>query len=49
MPKLPAFTNAHATFLDGVIGPKTAELLNQTGDEASRWLIVLASPEFQLK
>ena len=49
MPKLPAFTGAHATFLDGVVGPKTADLLNQTGDEASRWLIVLASPEFQLK
>jgi uncharacterized protein (DUF1800 family) len=49
MPKLPAFKDAHTVFLDGVVGPKTAELLNQTGDEASRWLIVLASPEFQLK
>jgi uncharacterized protein (DUF1800 family) len=49
MPKLPPFKDAHAVFLDGVVSPKTAELLNQTGDEASRWLIVLASPEFQLK
>ena len=49
MAKLPAFKDAHSVFLDGVVGPKTAELLNQTGDEASRWLIVLASPEFQLK
>ena len=49
MPKLPAFKDAHATFLDGVLSTKTANLLNQTTDEASRWLIVLASPEFQLK
>ena len=49
IPKLPAFKDAHNVFLDGVVSPKTAELLQQTGDEPSRWLIVLASPEFQLK
>ncbi len=35
--------------LDGVIGPQTANLLNQATDEKSRWFITLASPEFQLK
>jgi len=47
--KLPAFNNAHLTQLDGVVSPATAQLLNSSPDDATRWLILLASPEFQLK
>jgi hypothetical protein len=35
--------------IDGVVGPQTASLLNQATDERSRWFVILASPEFQLK
>jgi len=35
--------------LDGVLGPATAKLLDQATDERSRWFVILASPEFQLK
>ena len=47
--KLPPFSNAHLTQLDGVVSPATAQLLNSSPDDATRWLILLASPEFQLK
>jgi uncharacterized protein (DUF1800 family) len=47
--RVPAFRDAHQTQLDGIVGPKTAELLNSAQDESTRWLILLASPEFQLK
>lgn len=47
--KLPPAKDAIAQQLDGVVAPKTAELLNATSDEATRWTILLASPEFQLK
>jgi len=46
---VPAFKNAHAVQLDSVVSQDTAQLLNATTDDASRWLILLASPEFQLK
>ncbi|HYK97176.1 MAG TPA: DUF1800 family protein, partial [Candidatus Acidoferrales bacterium] len=46
---VPAFKNAHVTQLDGVVSQDTAQLLNAASDDASRWLILLASPEFQLK
>ena len=46
---LPAFNDAVHTHLDGVLGPQTATLLNNAADDRSRWLITLASPEFQLK
>jgi uncharacterized protein (DUF1800 family) len=35
--------------LDGVFGPQTAALLDKAGDDQARWLLALASPEFQLK
>src|SRR3989454_9455686 len=49
MAKIPAFKDAHAVHLDGVVSPATAQLLNSSPDDATRWLILLASPEFQLK
>jgi uncharacterized protein (DUF1800 family) len=35
--------------IDTVLSPQTAGLLNRAGDDHARWLIALASPEFQLK
>ena len=49
MQKLPTFGNAHQTHLDGVVSEQTAQLLNTANDDQTRWLILLASPEFQLK
>jgi len=49
MAKIPAFKDAHAVHLDSIVSPATAELLNSSPDDATRWLILLASPEFQLK
>jgi uncharacterized protein (DUF1800 family) len=49
MQKLPAFGNAHQTHIDGIVSEQTALLLNSANDDATRWLILLASPEFQLK
>src|SRR5712691_9511581 len=46
---LPSATDAAQTHLDGVVGPQTANLLNQAPDERTRWFVTLASPEFQLK
>jgi len=46
---LPSSSDAVQHQLDGVLGPATAKLLNQATDERSRWFVVLASPEFQLK
>ena len=37
------------THVDGVLSETTARLLNQAGDDRARWLLTLASPEFQLK
>jgi uncharacterized protein (DUF1800 family) len=45
---LPAAKDA-VVHLDGVFGPQTAGLLNRAGDDQARWLLALASPEFQLK
>jgi uncharacterized protein (DUF1800 family) len=49
MQKLPAFGNAHQTHIDGIVSEPTAQLLNSATDDGTRWLILLASPEFQLK
>ena len=49
LPKQPAFGNAHQVHLDGIVSPQTAQLLNSASDDQTRWLILLASPEFQLK
>ena len=49
LPTIPAFGKAYVTHLDGVVSPATAQLLNSSPDDATRWLILLASPEFQLK
>ena len=49
MQKLPAFGSAHQTHVDGIVSERTAELLNSATDDQTRWLILLASPEFQLK
>ena len=46
---LPAAKDAHRQHLDGVLSPQTAAALNQATDDHGRWLLVLASPEFQLK
>ncbi len=47
--KLPPVDDAIAKQLDQTLSPQTAKLLNDTADEKRRWLLVLASPEFQLK
>ena len=47
--RIPSFKDAHTIHLDGVVSPATAQLLNSSPDDATRWLILLASPEFQLK
>jgi uncharacterized protein (DUF1800 family) len=47
--KLPSAANAHQTQLDGVLSAQTLKLLNEAADDKSRWAIVFASPEFQLK
>ena len=46
---LPAATEAHIHNLDGVLSPATANLLNAASTDLDRWVLVLASPEFQLK
>ena len=46
---LPSSDDAVRHHLDGVLSVQTAKLLNQATDERSRWFVVLASPEFQLK
>jgi len=46
---LPSAKDAHRQHLDGVLSPQTAAALNQATDDHNRWLLVLASPEFQLK
>jgi uncharacterized protein (DUF1800 family) len=46
---LPSSSDAIHKYLDGVLSPQTASLLNQAADERGRWFIALASPEFQLK
>ena len=49
MQKLPSFGNAHQTHIDGIVSDQTAQLMNSATDDQTRWLILLASPEFQLK
>ena len=49
MQRVPAFGNAHQIHLDGIVSPQTAQLLNSANDDQTRWLILLAAPEFQLK
>jgi uncharacterized protein (DUF1800 family) len=46
---LPSAADAHKRHLDGVLSPQTASLLNQASDDRTRWMLVLAAPEFQLK
>jgi len=46
---LPPATDAHLHHLDGVLSPATADLLNAASTDLDRWVIILASPEFQLK
>jgi uncharacterized protein (DUF1800 family) len=46
---LPSASDAAHRQLDGVLSPQTANLLNKATDEKSRWFLILASPEFQLK
>jgi uncharacterized protein (DUF1800 family) len=47
--KVPSAANAHQTHLDGVLSQQTLALLNQATDDRKRWMILFASPEFQLK
>ena len=49
LPKTPTFGTAHQTHLEGIASPNTAALLNAATDDQTRWLILLGSPEFQLK
>ncbi len=46
---LPSAARAPVQHLDGVLSPQTVKLWNQSGDDRTRWFLVLASPEFQLK
>ena len=46
---LPSSSDLVTHQLDGVVGPQTASMLSSATDERSRWFVVLASPEFQLK
>jgi uncharacterized protein (DUF1800 family) len=46
---IPPAGQAHADHLDGVLSPQTAAALNAATDDRTRWFVVLASPEFQLK
>jgi uncharacterized protein (DUF1800 family) len=46
---LPPAGDAHLHNLDGVLSPATANLLNAASTDLDRWILVLASPEFQLK
>ena len=46
---LPSASAAVHRHLEGIVSPQTASLFNQAPDEAARWFIILASPEFQLK
>ena len=46
--RLPAGAQA-PDHVDSVLGPQTAALLNAAADDRARWLLALASPEFQLK
>jgi uncharacterized protein (DUF1800 family) len=46
---LPPAKDLHQVQLDGVLGPVTAKLLDQAGDDRTRWMIVLMAPEFNLK
>jgi len=47
--KLPSAGNAHNTQIDGVMSAQTLRLLNEAADDRRRWMVLLASPEFQLK
>jgi uncharacterized protein (DUF1800 family) len=47
--KLPSASNAHNTQIDGVMSSQTLKLLNEAADDRRRWMVLLASPEFQLK
>ena len=47
--KLPSASSAHNTQIDGVMSTQTLKLLNEAMDDRRRWMVLLASPEFQLK
>jgi uncharacterized protein (DUF1800 family) len=47
--RLPSAGNAHNTQIDGVLSAQTLKLLNEAMDDRRRWMVLLASPEFQLK
>ena len=48
--QLPPFDAGVITHqLEGVLSPQTADAINQASDDRTRWFLVLASPEFQLK
>lgn len=46
---LPTLNAVVDTQLEGVVGPQTAKLFNETTDDKTRWFILLGSPEWQLK
>ena len=49
LPAPPGAQDAVRLHLDATLSASTAQLVNQARDDASRWFLLLASPEFQLK
>jgi uncharacterized protein (DUF1800 family) len=49
VPNLPAASDAVRLHLDGILGASTARRLEKTASDRERWLVVLTSPEFNLK
>jgi uncharacterized protein (DUF1800 family) len=45
----PGVSDARRLQLDGILSPATTQLLGQARDDVTRWFLLLASPEFQLK
>jgi uncharacterized protein (DUF1800 family) len=46
---LPPAKDIHTQQLDGVLGQGTAKLFSQATDDRTRWMVMLMSPEFNLK
>jgi uncharacterized protein (DUF1800 family) len=49
VPKLPSAQDAAGLHLDGILGDSTARRLSRGASDRERWLVILTSPEFNLK
>lgn len=49
VPSLPSAQDAVQLHLDGVLGESTARRLDRAASDRERWLVILSSPEFNLK